>query len=1103
MFEKIAKFYTSTAFATVIAAAPLFTLHADQPPKEVLSQMHQLYQNAEIAIQQDNLIQARDYYILLLQLVEEHSLEPAAKMELYGNLVNIYDKLGDDLKEQQLLTKLFEMKPVEEQLLRLAVLQARLLDRQGKKKECYLVLKALERTIPLSNWDSNSRLYASAMIDELNQGYRKKLVQAERFFDAGLYSESSCLLAEVNEGIQRGYYPEASHPSAETSAIAPQVRYRLAQAYYLAEHYPELISLLTKPIDFSPELILNSSEKFKEIEHNEVYLLGLAYRQSGQYEAAINTFRAYLRMGEAPLLEHYDKVQWELGVSHFMLGKYSHARPYFDSLCNKHAKRPFPALAKLYLVRITIAENDYKEAESKLTQIEGELEEGDPLHKEIAYLRGEIAFQLRDYGKAAECLEKALPAKPQTRVEWYPEAMYHLGWSYLKLADDPLKGRTAQERFFASGEACFEKLSKQLKHQDLFKERVYLALGQAYLRRGFRLKDPAAYAEAEKLLAMEGVFKSQEAIAHSLLLRAEAAPHYELRDGFYRELTSDTFTATSLYGQAWHLRGVNDFEEAHRLQKEGKDAAAEKVFDQSVTSFIRAFDLLKESDKGRAALALRYQAEAYDFQNTEEARLKAFSLLQTLCQQHHDLLLALAEPGEIFYLRGMVASKLANPASSTSQSPENWKKFSDIAEQSFLQVIANFSQGKYCEKSLHYLGTLYYQQDKFPQSQQMFLKLASDYPKSKEAGNALYWASQCADALQSPEEVVQQYKRQVFELYPDSPHAAEAYFTYYSYNDYLQANQQAMDHLLKMKEKFPTSPYLINAYYLIGLDYKRDRKTDEGYLVRKKELTAAIESFEESVKFFDQSQQQSWIPNAALPYFVTIRYQSQLERALSFLSIVDESTGAKKQMYLEYAEAAFQALVQELGSSENFLVKALRSTSGYTDLYEESQYGLAQVYLKQKNDTAAEQVLTNMLEYYTKANIKRGHFLSRSWYELGKLAMQRGDHALALRFLEQSEEASVGHLISAEQQLDLWIEQSYCYRSMNELDQSMTMLSKVINDNAVSSLRLKAMYLRAEIYEIQGRNELAAKQLEATAKKGGEWAAKAKEKLEQEYDIRG
>ena len=47
-------------------------------------------------------------------------------------------------------------------------------------------------------------------------------------------------------------------------------------------------------------------------------------------------------------------------------------------------------------------------------------------------------------------------------------------------------------------------------------------------------------------------------------------------------------------------------------------------------------------------------------------------------------------------------------------------------------------------------------------------------------------------------------RRQVFERYPASPHAAEAYFFYYSYADYIQGNQEAMAHLQQMASRYPT-----------------------------------------------------------------------------------------------------------------------------------------------------------------------------------------------------------------------------------------------------------------------------------------------------------
>jgi hypothetical protein len=63
----------------------------------------------------------------------------------------------------------------------------------------------------------------------------------------------------------------------------------------------------------------------------------------------------------------------------------------------------------------------------------------------------------------------------------------------------------------------------------------------------------------------------------------------------------------------------------------------------------------------------------------------------------------------------------------------------------------------------------------------------------------------------------------------------------------------------------------------------------------------------------------------------------------------------------------------------------------------------------------------------------------------------------------------------------------------------MQQLSEVINYQAVSQLRLKAMYLRAQFYAEQAKPVLARKQLESLALKDGPWGQKAKEQLETEY----
>lgn len=85
--------------------------------------------------------------------------------------------------------------------------------------------------------------------------------------------------------------------------------------------------------------------------------------------------------------------------------------------------------------------------------------------------------------------------------------------------------------------------------------------------------------------------------------------------------------------------------------------------------------------------------------------------------------------------------------------------------------------------------------------------------------------------------------------------------------------------------------------------------------------------------------------------------------------------------------------------------------------------------------------------------------------------------------------------LNPDEKLDLWIQQSQCHKEMKQLETAMLILSQVVNDETISAQRVKAMYLRAEIYELQGKPELAIKQLEATSTKGGEWALKAKQKL--------
>jgi tetratricopeptide (TPR) repeat protein len=174
----------------------------------------------------------------------------------------------------------------------------------------------------------------------------------------------------------------------------------------------------------------------------------------------------------------------------------------------------------------------------------------------------------------------------------------------------------------------------------------------------------------------------------------------------------------------------------------------------------------------------------------------------------------------------------------------------------------------------------------------------------------------------------------------------------------------------------------------------------------------------------------------------------------------------------------------------------------HPQLLEESNFWLAQGYVKLEEDDKADKIYNEMIQRYSAAKITRGYFLSRVWHEKGLIAMRQKKYERALDDFAHSEEGGKGKLLSTDQKIDLWIQQSLCYKEMGDTEKAMITLSKAINDDAISALRVKAMFLRAEVYEAQGRHELARRQLEATSKKGGEWALKARQKMEKEYGIR-
>lgn len=1036
--------------------------------------------------------EARATYEQILTLSKKGRGDPRLPLAAKFRLSLLAHRQGDPDTEQSLLNELLNDSLPDDLLLAGAILQAQLYQDKKDDVAAYSILSALEQRIPVSSWPPETKACYSKLKVSLNLRYRGLSDQGEKLFSAGLYREAAPLYQEVLDATLWGIYPDAKNRLGSDCKleIAPRIRYRLAETLFLAKDYKAVVELLSNEERINSPFLAESPLKMRQIATNESYLFALALCRLGRYEEAITALRSYLRFGDAPLLKHYDEAQLELGLCHYHLHRLVQARRHLESLTNKHVSPNISVMARLYLARIDLEESSFKAAESALKTLTTELNANDPRQNEIGYLRGEISFRLQDYAKAAEWFEGILARQATPISEWVYSLRYHLGWSYLKIADDPLKGKSSQERYFSLAEEGFSSLVQESEVPSSLKEKAFLAQAQGRLLRGQRLQNSLWLEKADELLSNETPISSVAGRQQALLLRASASKDYLGKDKWYRCVTDEAFKDTTLYAQGWYLRGLNDLKEAQARQKKGEDGV--DLFKSAAHCFERVFALVKDTHQSLAVEALKHEAQAENDLGSVEGELKAYSLLSTLLQNYHDAIMSSADPGEIYYLQGVVASKLGE----RKEAAQLRVNFLEIAEQSFHQIVNRFSDSPCVVSALQALGSLYLREGKHLPAQHVFLKLADDFSGHTEAGDALFWAAECGKMLGQESSIVQDYYQRAVKAHPDCLHGAEAYLMCYPFVDYLNGNAKALEHLQEMKDLFPTSPYLIHANYLLGLDLKQERPLEDG-TVRKKDLLGAIDHFHRASKLHDNHVQKNTLPQNRISDFDSIRQQSLVERALALLAASEEVDGARKAVFLDYAAEAFQTLIDELEHSPDSV------SSSYPTALPECRYGLAKVHVQQNEYDKAEQVLLQLIQHFASQGMEHGYWLSRARYDLAQVYLHRQDYRMALQHLQLAEEAAKGgHVLSVDQHLDLQLTQSECFRQLHDFDKAMALLSQVVNEDVASSLRVKAMYLRAELYQQQGRDDLAMRQLEATSKKGGEWGSRAKEKLESAYGLR-
>lgn len=583
-----------------------------------------------------------------------------------------------------------------------------------------------------------------------------------------------------------------------------------------------------------------------------------------------------------------------------------------------------------------------------------------------------------------------------------------------------------------------EKIFQQLLNE-YENEESALALGRLYLLRWYQFNDPGSLTLVDSLLLPYRTF-------YALLMRAEAAQGHAAKENLLKQATDESFRNHPAYANAWYERGLNHFQEGLKDSENGC-----LYFELAAEAFAKSFCYLENKNPLKAAQILKLEAKADAYRNSPA---KSLELLEKLLSQFNE---SVEEREETLYLRGLIASRLS---------------YFSLAEES-LKAVAE-GKGKYRGDALFVLATLYYGQEFYEKAKEAFSTLALSQPNSPLASEAWFWAAEAAEKIGDEDHV--ELRMRVYKDYPCSSMAPEAYFHQYSYESYASGEKKALAHLRAFPGLFPRSPILVTAHYLIGLNETIFEK--------------AKEAFEEAIKAFPLCLVEGKIPDASFVYF---RYQAMLELARLYLNHGSESR-------LDTALHLLQSLVKDFSTPDHPLASLLTQRTPYPPTFEEGEYALVQAYIKSGKKLRAQERLLKMLAHFEKAGIREGYYLALCWQQQGEMARQCDDFKTAIHCFEIAEECGKKYL-SEEEKLSIWLLQSHAYRGNQEYDTAMRLLSKVINSDIASPLRLQAMYLRAEVYELQGRPELAIRQLESMVKKEGEWAMQAQEKLRLEYGL--
>ena len=990
------------------------------------------YFRAKAALREKNSAGAVEAYRDFLGLDAERTWDPVTLADIHLDLARLY------LEQDELNAALKEVDASgsSERLppplvIRKESLRARILCQQHLPGPSYLTLARLQTRVPFQKWDKETKVFYLGLQYTLESAFQKAIVEAERWQRKGMWEEALASYRAALDLLNQGHYPKDRMAGALAFVLKEMA------ALYQTRGLDDL--LLQTSETYAGRLL--RQEALSADEGALLFFVGETLLRRKETSRGLAMLSASLR-GQSAQSPFYGECRLLLALSLYELGYREEALPHAQAAAASASGCGHLARARLLLARLSMETSRFEEAHAAL----GQVEEGAPFKGEWLFLRGELAYLQRLYSEAAPLFEQALTGCPEADKE---TLLRHLGDCYARAFRDSGREHDARRASLQQAQEVLRALARIAPGR----EELPLELARLSLEAWRCFGDERERDRVHALLAKRAFARSADE-AEALWLCAHAAPALEQRLGFYTLLCDERFQSTPFYDRAWFSYGQTAF----------------ALFDETgETRWLgdaqSAFARLAErcSDQSLAAEACLLGAEALALQ--DEANCPA-ALRQLEALDAADLPLSDDVRGRRDALTGALAERLFR----TSRNPV----YLDKARNALSRLLAASPAAWMRSEALFRLGCLHFLSGDYNQAAALFEKAAAEDPSGAFAPEALYF---CAKSRMQLESDPRPIFRQLYETYPQAARAPEAYFAIYSVEEYLRGGEDALWHLKHVEKRYPQSPYAVIAAYLIAENYNLERKNATGLVLCPREPAKAGQFLAKAARLYAYLKEKELIPAAWRASLSCVCTQARLERALLFGDLAE-------------SQRELAALLQELEAcSEMPLPEKTR-------FFEECGLGLILCQVKRGDDSAAIIAAEEMMSACHARQLGPSYYQTLALQEKARAEMRLGLFAEALTTLDVAEiTGQSADALATEERLQLWIVKSECLRSLRRLDEAMLVLSNVINADAVSALRLKAMLQRAEIYELQGRPELAVRQLEALSPKGGEWGAIAQQRL--------